>query len=156
MQTYLIPIANLLHTLATVIFIGYFLLLSLLFLPVLAKMESSGAAALTEISKRSRLWLYVALGVFAVTGIYLTLADPNYLGLGNFHNPWSVLMLLKHILILGMIALGFWFNVIIRVGSLLRSTSNSALGVAQLRLYSNLMSICGVLVLVLTAIAQVD
>jgi uncharacterized membrane protein len=154
MSQFLIPLSNVLHTLATVIFIGHYLLLSLLYLPVLTKMEQGGTAALSEISKRSRVWLYIALGLFAVTGIYLTLVDPYYLGLGNFQNPWSVLMLVKHILILGMIGVGFWFNVIVRVGSLLRSTSNSALGVSRLRLYSNLMSACGILVLILTAIAQ--
>ena len=154
MSQFLIPLSNVLHTLATVIFIGHYLLLSLLYLPVLTKMEQGGTAALSEISKRSRVWLYIALGLLAVTGIYLTLVDPYYLGLGNFQNPWSVLMLVKHILILGMIGVGFWFNVIVRVGSLLRSTSNSALGVTRLRLYSNLMSACGVLVLILTAIAQ--
>jgi uncharacterized membrane protein len=155
MSQFLIPLSNVLHTLATVIFIGHYLLLSLLYLPVLSKMEQGGTATLSEISKRSRVWLYIALCLFAMTGIYLTLVDPYYLGLGKFQNPWSVLMLVKHILIVGMIGLGFWFNVIVRVGSLLRSTSNSALGVARLRWYSNAMSICGVLVLILTAIAQV-
>ncbi len=155
MAQFLIPLSNVLHTVATVIFIGHYLLLSLLYLPVLSKMELGGAAALSEISKRSRVWLYIALGLFAATGIYLTLVDPYYIGLGKFQNPWSVLMLVKHILILGMVGLGFWFNVIVRVGSLLRSTSNSALGVARMRIYSNLMSVCGVLVLILTAVAQV-
>lgn len=155
MAQFLIPLSNVLHTVATVIFIGHYLLLSLLYLPVLSKMELGGAAALSEISKRSRVWLYIALGLFAATGIYLTLVDPYYIGLGKFQNPWSVLMLVKHILILGMVGLGFWFNVIVRVGSLLRSTSNSALGVARMRIYSNLMSACGVLVLILTAVAQV-
>ncbi len=156
MSQFLIPLSNVLHTLATVLFIGHYLLLSLLYLPVLSKMEQGGAAMLSEISKGSRIWLYIAFGLFAVTGIYLTLEDPYYLGLGKFQNPWSVLMLVKHILIIGMIALGFWFNAIVHVGSLLRSTSHSAIGVARLRLYSNLMSVCGVLVLILTAIAQVE
>lgn len=154
MHTLLIPLSNVLHSLATVIFIGHFLLLSILYIPVLAKIDT-GASTLSDISKRSRVWLYIALAVFALTGIYLTLVDPNYIALGQFRNPWSVLMLAKHILILGMIAIGFWFNVVIRVGSLLRSTSNSALGIARFRLYSNLMSICGVLILILTAFAQV-
>ena len=156
MSQFLIPLSNVFHTLATVIFIGHYLLLSLLYFPVLIKMEQGGAPALSEISKRSRVWLYAALGIFAATGIYLTLVDSYYLGIGDFQNSWSVLMLLKHILIMGMIGIGFWFNVVVRVGSLLRSTSNSALGVSRLRLYSNLMSACGVLVLILTAIAQVE
>jgi len=84
MTQFLIPFSNVLHTLATVIFIGHYLLLSLLYLPVLSKLEQGGTAALSEISKRNRVWLYIALGLFAVTGIYLTLVDPYYLGLGKF------------------------------------------------------------------------
>ena len=71
---------------------------------------------LDAISKRSRFWLYASLLVFAITGIHLTVADANYLSLGNFGNPWSILMLVKHILVLAMIALGFWFNAVLRVG----------------------------------------
>jgi uncharacterized membrane protein len=107
-----------LHALATIIFVGYFLLLALIYLPVL---ETKDLSILNEISKRSRLWLYVSLLIFAITGVYLTFVDSNYLGLGNFGNPWAILMLVKHVLIVGMIAIGFWFNVILRVGPMLNS-----------------------------------
>lgn len=145
----LLAAANTLHALATVIFVGHYLLLSAISLPVLA------APALGEVSRRSRPWLYAAMLLLAVTGSYLTLVDPNYRGLGNFDGTWAILMLVKHGLMVVMFALGFWFNAVVRVGTLLRSNSGAAQGLAQFRVYSHAMSVCGIGVLLLTAIAQV-
>jgi uncharacterized membrane protein len=146
-----VSIAVWLHALATVIMIGHYLLLSLVYLPVLAKYD---AAILREISKRSRRWLYTSLIIFIITGIYLMVTDPNYLGLANFGNLWGVLMLVKHLLILVMIGMGFWFNAILRVGSMLSSTNSAGAAIDRFRRHANLMAICGLLVLLLTALAQ--
>jgi uncharacterized membrane protein len=124
-----------------------------IYLPVLAK---NNGIALSEISKRSRPWMYTSLLIFLVTGIYLMFADPNYLGVGDFGNFWSVMMLVKHLLIFGMIGLGFWFNALLRVGPMMASNNNAELGIRRFRMYSNLMAISGVLVLLLTALAQVE
>jgi uncharacterized membrane protein len=143
-----------LHSLATVIFIGYYVLVSLIFLPVLSR--NGNGSMLSETSKRSRPWMYASLIIFIVTGIILMLVDPEYLGVGNFSNVWGVLMLVKHILILGMIAMGFWFNAILRIGPPMSSNTGTAQAVARFRQYVNLMAISGVLFLLLTAIAQVE
>jgi uncharacterized membrane protein len=145
-----------LHALGTVLLIGHYLLLSLLYLPVFVKNQADplSGTILSEISRRSRSWLYGSMLIFAITGIYLTFVDPNYLGIGNFNNPWAILMLVKHILILAMIAMGFWFNGILRVGPLMSSNTGSTQAIARFRQYSNLMAIAGVLVLLLTAISQ--
>ena len=156
MTSFLIATADGLHALATIVFVGYYLLLSLLYLPVLAKPEIGGGAALGEVSKRSRPWLYTALVIFAITGIYLTVVDANYAGIGHFSNPWAILMLVKHILILAMIAIGFWFNFIRRVGPALRSYPGDASRMARFRRYCNAMTMCSVLVLLLTAFAQIE
>ena len=100
--------------------------------------------------------MYVSLLIFLVTGIYLTLVDPNYLGIGNFNNFWAVMMLVKHVLIVVMIALGFWFNAILRVGPILNSNTGAQQAIARFRNYVNAMAVCGVLVLLLTALAQVE
>jgi hypothetical protein len=102
------------------------------------------------------VWMYLSLAVFAITGVYLTIADPNYLGIGDFRNLWGILMLIKHILIVGMIVIGFWFNAILRVGPLMSSNTGSDLAIARFGLYSKLMAVSGVLVLLLTALAQVQ
>ncbi|HET9587297.1 MAG TPA: hypothetical protein VFO91_00790 [Anaerolineales bacterium] len=149
----LIALSVWLHALGTVVFIGHYLLLSVIYLPVLGEEH---ATILSQISKRSRSWMYVSLLIFAVTGVYLTFVDPNYLGLGNFGNLWGIMMLVKHVLILGMIVLGFWFNAILRVGPMMRSNNSAQLAIRRFRLYSNLMAISGLLVLLLTALAQVE
>lgn len=142
-----------LHALATVIFIGHYLLLSLIYLPALA---ANNPAILSEISRRSRRWLYISILSFTITGIYLTFADPNYLGFADFGNLWGILMLVKHLLILGMIAMGFWFNAFLRVGPMMSSNNRAEQAISQFRSYSNLMAISGILILLLTALAQVE
>jgi len=156
MTSFLVAAANGIHALAIVLFVGYFLLLSLLFVPALAVPETRGGTALGEISKRSRPWLYVSLLVFIVTGIYLMFVDPSYLGIGNFGNPWAILMLVKHVAILAMIVIGFWFNFIQRGGQALRYDPNDVQAIARFRRYSNIMALCGVLAILLTAFAQVE
>lgn len=151
MSQFLISVSVWLHALATIVFIGYFVLLALIFLPAL----SNNGTALSEISKRSRAWMYASLIVFIITGTYLMLIDSGYLGFMNFGNLWGIVMLLKHILVLVMIALGFWFNMILRVGPMM-SSNHPEQAVASFRKYISVMAICGALVLLLTAIAQVE
>ena len=153
MSSILIAISIWLHNIGTIVLIGHYLLLSLLYIPIL---KNEKATILSEISKRSRLWMYASLLIFAVTGTYLTFADPNYLGFANFGNVWGILMLIKHLLILGMIVMGFWFNAILRVGPMMRSNNGAEQAMLRFRLYANLMAISGVLVLLLTALAQVE
>jgi uncharacterized membrane protein len=145
-----------LHSVATVIFIGHHLLLSLIYLPAFAKNQENPVSGtiLSEISKRSRIWMYASLAIFILTGIYLMFVDPSYLGIGNFNNLWSVMMLVKHILILGMAGMGFWYNGLMRVGPLVSSNTEAIQAFARFRQYSNLMAISGVLALLLTAISQ--
>ena len=99
--------------------------------------------------------MYASLIIFMITGIYLMLIDPNYMGVGNFSNIWAIMLLLKHILIIAMIAMGFWFNAILRVGPMMSSNNGAAQAIARFQTYANAMAICGVLVLLLTALAQV-
>lgn len=145
-----------LHALGTVLLIGNYLLLSLIYLPVFVKNQAEPLSGiiLSDISKRSRVWMYTSLFIFFISGIYLMVADPNYLGIGDFGNIWSVMMLVKHILIVAMLGIGFWFNGILRVGPLLSSKTGAGPALARFRQYSNLMAITGVLVLLLTAISQ--
>jgi uncharacterized membrane protein len=153
MSQILIALSVWLHALGTVVLIGHYLLLSLIYLPVLAK---DNGTILSEISRRSRRWMYISLLIFIVTGIYLMFADPNYLGFGDFGNLWGILMLVKHVLILGMITMGFWFNAILRVGPMMSSNNSAEQAISRFRFYANLMALSGVLVLLLTALAQVE
>ena len=103
MTQFLISISTWLHAIATVVFIGHFVLLAGIYLPALSK----NGTALSEISKRSRPWMYVSLLIFAITGTHLMMIDSGYLGFMDFGNFWGIVMLVKHILVFAMIALGF-------------------------------------------------
>ena len=83
------------------------------------------------------------------------LIDSGYLGFMDFGNFWGIVMLVKHILIIAMIGMGFWYNAIIRVGPMM-SSNNSEQALARFRNYVNAMAVCGVLVLLLTALAQAE
>ncbi len=156
MSQLLIPLSYWLHSLGTAVLIGHFLLLALIYLPVFKNNQANPVSGtiLSEISNRSRGWLYAALLIFIITGIYLMLTDPNYLGLGNFGNTWGILMLIKHLIVVGMLIAGFWFNAIKRVGPDVRTNPDAAQALASFSLYTELMAIAGVLVLLLTAITQ--
>jgi len=144
-----------LHSIATILLIGHYLLLALIYLPVLEK-EKTGGIILSAISKRSRVWMYLSLTIFMVTGIYLTVVDSNYLGIGNFGNLWGILMLLKHLLVVGMIVIGFWFNAILRVGPMMSSNTGVEQAVRRFHVYSKMMAALGLVILFLTALAQVE
>lgn len=151
MSQFFISISTWLHSIASVIFIGHFILLAGIYLPVLSK----NGTTLSEISRRSRLWMYVSLLIFVVTGTHLMLIDPGYLGFMDFSNFWGIVMVVKHILVLAMLAMGFWFNAILRVGPMM-SSNNPEQAIARFRKYINAMAVCGALVLLLTALAQVE
>lgn len=146
-----------LHSLAMTVFIGHYLLLAVIYLPAMRQstLDVIGPI-LSGISRQSRRWLYASLVVFTLTGVYLMLVDPGYLGVGNFGNFWSIMMLVKHILIMVMLAAGFWFNAIWRVGPMLSSRNGSEQAYGRFKLYVNIMAISSVLVLLLTALAQIQ
>lgn len=83
------------------------------------------------------------------------LIDSGYLGFMDFGNFWGIVMLLKHILVLAMIGMGFWYNAILRVGPMM-SSNNPEQAITRFRNYVNMMAVCGVLILLLTALAQVE
>jgi uncharacterized membrane protein len=157
MSQILIALSFWLHSLATVIFIGHYVLLAVIYLPAMknTSLDVTGPI-LSSISKQSRSWMYASLLIFIITGIYLMFADPNYLGVGNFRNFWSIMMLVKHILIAGMIGAGFIFNAILRIGPMLSSRNGAEQAQARFRLYINIMALSGVVVLLLTALAQIQ
>lgn len=157
MSQILFSLFTCMHAIATVVFIGHPLLLSTIYLPAFAQAKAEVAGPiLSGVSKRSRPWMYASLIVFMVTGIYLMIVDPNYGGVGNFANPWSIAMLVKHILIFVMIGMGFFYNAILRVGPMMSSNNGAEQAISRFGSYAKGMAIAGVLVLLLTAFAQFE
>lgn len=111
MAIFLVALSTWLHALATVVFIGYYLFTSLIYLPVFERqMQASTLRDLLEhVSNRLRPFFGGSLLIFLVTGTYLMLINKNYLGLGHFFaNPWSALMVIKHVLVLAFLAVAIF------------------------------------------------
>jgi hypothetical protein len=64
-----------------------------------------------------------------------------------------VSLAVKHILILSMLAIGFRYNFFQNSGPALRSYPSDAQRIAHFRRCCNAMTVCGILALLLTAVA---
>lgn len=97
------------HILATVVWIGGILILTLLVIPEVNRILSDQPAlyqVLQRLRKRFTPISNLALVVLIVTGLSQMTADPNYDGLLKFDNTWSQVLLVKHILIILMALVG--------------------------------------------------
>jgi hypothetical protein len=142
------------HMLATIVLVGHYLLQVLTTLPVLKKSFDSRTLlkVLDELNSQIQPRIVASLGVFFITGIYLMLVNPSYHGVGNFSNLWSVLMLVKHLIVAGMIVLGILLNKTMKAGMANTGIVETALIKVERFLYA--MSAGGILVILLTAIVQ--
>jgi len=153
MSTFLLALSNWLHALATIVFIGYYLFTGMIYLPVLERQMQANAlrGLLEQISARLRPFFGGSLLIFLVTGTYLMLINKNYLGLGNFFgNPWSILIVIKHVLVLAFLALA----VISERAFLGKISDQKPQALNRFRLAVNINTIVGVVILMLTSIAQ--
>lgn len=111
MAAFFVSISTWLHALATIIMVGYFFFAGFIYLPALERhMKADDLREMLEqVSARLRPFFGGSLLVFLVTGTYLMLKNESYLGLGNFFsNPWSVLIVVKHVLLLPFLALAVY------------------------------------------------
>jgi uncharacterized membrane protein len=165
MTNYLVAISTWFHVLATIVWIGYYVFTSLIYLPVFERQMQANAEScvsaegknaiirelLEQVSARLRPFFGGSLLIFLVTGTHLMLINEHYLGLGNFFgNPWSVLIVIKHVLVLAFLALAV-FSERAFLGQI--SEQNSA-ALKKFRRAMNINAFLGVVILLLTSIAQ--
>ena len=148
-----IALSTWLHALATIVFIGYYLFLSLIYLPVFERQMQPNALRdlLEKISTRLRPFFGGSLLIFLVTGTYLMLINKNYLGLGHFFgNPWSSLIVIKHGLFLVFLVLAVYSE----RTYLGKISDKNPKALTQFRRSLNITMILGMIILLLTSIAQ--
>jgi uncharacterized membrane protein len=153
MSTFLVALSTWFHVLATIVFIGYYLLTGLIYLPVLERQMQANALRdlLEQVSARLRPFFGGSLLIFLVTGTHLMLINKNYLGFGNiFGNPWSVLIVIKHVLVLAFLALAI-FSERAFLGQI---SDQKPEALKQFRRALNINTVLGVVILLLTSIAQ--
>jgi uncharacterized membrane protein len=153
MTIFLVALSTWLHVLATIVMIGHYLFLSLIYLPVFERHMQADALRdmLEQVSARLRPYFGGSLLIFLVTGTYLMLINNNYQGLGHFFsNPWSALIVIKHGVVLAFLALA----VISERAFLGRISDQDPTALNRFRLTLRINTFVGLFILLLTSIAQ--
>ena len=154
------------HLIATVVWIGGLVAMALVVWPGLRRAIDDSATfgrAIEAIDRRFRPLANLSLAVLLITGLVQMNASPNYKGFLSFGNLWAQAILLKHISIIGMIAVGATMNFVVQP-ALRRNAMLAGAGVsneaeaARLRKRLDRLAridlILGLLVLALTAVAR--
>jgi uncharacterized membrane protein len=153
MSAFLVALSTWLHTLATVVFIGHYLFMSQVYLPIFEHQTQGDALRelLEKASNRLRPYFGSSLLIFLVTGIYLMMINEEYLGWGRFFgNAWSALIVIKHLILLVFFALAIYSERVI-MGKI---SDKQPQAVRQFRLTLSMNTFLGMLIILLTTIAQ--
>jgi uncharacterized membrane protein len=153
MTIFLLALSTWLHALATIVMIGYYVFTSLIFLPVFeSQMQGTALRNMLErVSGRLRPYFGGSLLIFMITGTHLMMINEAYLGLGNFFgNPWSILIVVKHVLVLAFLALAIYSERVF----LAQISDEKPEALKKFRLSLNINLFLGMFIILLTSIAQ--
>lgn len=166
MPTWILALNYTLHLLATMIWLGGLATLTLVAWPVLSQSAQGSAPAegllFEALERRLRPLANVSLVVLVATGLIQMGGNPNYGGLLQIANLWSLSLLLKHLTVGGMIIISAVIQwaiypalhraaLLIQHGAPEGETLRKKLH-RRMRCLVTLNLVLGVLVLVLTAI----
>jgi uncharacterized membrane protein len=153
MSNFLVAFSTWLHTLATIVMIGYYVFTDLIYLPVLEHQLGINTLRdlLEQVSTRLRPYFGGSLLLFLVTGTYLMMINKYYLGLGNFFgNSWSILIVIKHSFVLAFLVLAV-YSERFYLGQI---SDQKPEALKKFRWALNVNLLLGIIILLFTSIAQ--
>ncbi len=110
-QTIVFALVTFLHDLFTAVWIGGLITLGLTVMPSVKKELGKGPQTkklMDAIQKRHSVWVYVSLVGLILTGLLQANRSSEFLGLFSFGNAYSVVLTIKHILVLVMIVIALY------------------------------------------------
>lgn len=155
----LVPVVALaLHTVAFVIAWGYYGILGRMVLPALERSlePASVATTLEEIERRALPLVILSVILFVMTGTYLLVTDPSYAGLGAIDSTWATLMLVKHVAVIVLVALGVVIDFAIHSVAHAATEAGFRRDLGRLRWLVEGATAVGGVIALLTAAAQVS
>ncbi len=110
MDNHIIAVVAWIHLVAIVAWLGLIISSALVFLPVVEKLDiAAKRVLLPPFHKKTVALSIIAVIILAATGIILTVTNESDAGPTHlFANPWSTLIVLKHILVGTMVVLQAW------------------------------------------------
>ncbi len=152
-------LASWLHLLGLVIVIGYYGVLGRIIIPALERsLQGEGLdRAILSVERRALPLVLLSVVLLAVTGTYLLLVDPHYAGLGNiFASSWTLLMLLKHGVVIVMVGLGVAVDFFVRDLGYEMDDRERSTAIRRVRLSAEAATALGAVAILLTAAAQLS
>jgi uncharacterized membrane protein len=162
MEDAILGILRWLHLTATVLWIGLAVSSVLVFNPLARQHIPASAMGnyIADLRKRAAAVVWTAIAIFAVSGFSLMLMSDNFNGFGDyFANSWTIIITLKHAVIGGMVLLALYQlnGVMPKLAAALKSGVPEAKSLAERqKMVVVLTALLGLLVLLLTAIAEVS
>ncbi len=157
MREFILVISHWLHLIATVIWIGG--IIFILFIAIPSSRQVLGAESgklMGEISKRFTPLANYSIILLIITGLVLTGFNKQFSGIGNFDNDWTLTLTLKHVLILGMVAVHFYRGLVL--SSKIVKTESIAEKTSLQKLSLNLVKVnfcAGLVVLLLSGVTSI-
>lgn len=114
MREIVLAASHWLHLITTVIWIGGIIFILFIAIPSAKQVLGSDAGKLMgEISKRFTPIANYSIIFLLVTGIVLTYLNKQSSGIESVRNNWTLFLILKHVLVLGMIGVHFYRGLIL-------------------------------------------
>lgn len=106
----LLAVANLLHLLAVVVWIGGLVVFRLVVWPATDAVVRGGHVSelarrslVSSLNRRSTSLTYGAMVIFLITGTAMMSQNPNYQGFLQIGSLWTIVILAKHVVIAGLV-----------------------------------------------------
>ena len=109
MSPSILAISYFFHLIATIIWIGGLVILTIMVLPEARRVLGENPAFYTLLARLRKRFFPLSnfsLALLVVTGLIQMSGDPHYDGVLQFTNEWSRVILLKHVAIGGMFVCG--------------------------------------------------
>ncbi len=120
MNPILLTLIRFLHDFFTVVWFGGLFASAISFMPAVRLVHREEPAKrqqiMTTYNQKQSRWVIASMVILIVTGLILSKQNPHFVRLFSFANTYSVVLSLKHLLILALIGLSL-YN-----GSLMRKT----------------------------------
>jgi len=148
-QTIVFGLVTFLHDLFTAVWIGGLITLGLSVMPAIKKILGKGPETkklMDTIQKRNSVLVYASMIGLVLTGLLQANRTSAFLGLFSLGNIYSVVLAVKHILVIAMIAIAFYRSL-----ALANTTTPKQEKLKKILMMSNI--VFGIFILLLSGIA---
>lgn len=147
-KTIVFALVTFLHDLFTAVWVGGLITLGLSVIPTAKKVLGKGPQTkkfVDAIQKRLSVLVYVSIAGLLLTGVLQANRSPAFQGLFNFGNTYSIVLSIKHILVLAMVGIALYRSLVL--GRQRKPSSSSTEKLSAGLLFANIFLAITVLLL---------